>query len=401
MFFFSSFLPFYIKKHSCLQVTRLLRYFLSTNFADSQIILYIYRKLTKLTEPMDQYYLYHYSFSDRQNLQRSINFDKNVEESLAATKDKNLWLDRLFGGRNTFVRIQTVKKGKGADKYPCTVLNHEDRIVFLRIENEKLLSVYKKTKSNPSDIAIIDKIDVTTNPYSYVIIDCREGKDMIAIKQSTDAFRSTDIIAKLLQESLNSMMENLPYSFELIIEPITMPKDFWDYNRHLIKKEGRNVKKMTIYFKAGSINPKVESFINNTPYIKRLLKEDWSASHGQVTLYDPVGSKVVDGRKRDIKNIIELITSNIDDTVFGISLLYNNGIEITCGKDIRLPYPMKEETFLMLFVKDLIGETTISLWLDQASDFISKQKNEKLTENRRKRKAAKKVSELSSALSLF
>ena len=61
---------------------------------------------------MDQYYLYHYSFSDRQNLQRSINFDKNVEESLAATKDKNLWLDRLFGGRNTFVRIQTVKKGK-------------------------------------------------------------------------------------------------------------------------------------------------------------------------------------------------------------------------------------------------------------------------------------------------
>ena len=197
------------------------------------------------------------------------------------------------------------------------------------------------------------------------------------------------------------MMENLPYSFELIIEPITMPKDFWDYNRHLIKKEGRNVKKMTICFKAGSINPKVESFINNTPYIKRLLKEDWSASHGQVTLYDPVGSKVVDGRKRDIKNIIELITSNVDDTGFGISLLYNNGIEITCGKDIRLPYPMKEETFLMLFVKDLIGETTISLWLDQASDFISKQKNEKLTENRRKRKAAKKVSELSSALSLF
>ena len=118
-------------------------------------------------------------------------------------------------------------------------------------------------------------------------------------------------------------------------------------------------------------------------------------------MYDPVGSKVVDGRKRDIKNIIELITSNVDDTGFGISLLYNNGIEITCGKDIRLPYPMKEETFLMLFVKDLIGETTISLWLDQASDFISKQKNEKLTENRRKRKAAKKVSELSSALSLF
>ena len=79
-FFVPSFLPLYIKKHSCLQVTRLLRYFLSTNFADSQIILYIYRKLTKLTEPMDQYYLYHYSFSDRQNLQRSINFDKNVEE---------------------------------------------------------------------------------------------------------------------------------------------------------------------------------------------------------------------------------------------------------------------------------------------------------------------------------
>lgn len=350
---------------------------------------------------MDHYALYHYSFSERLFYQQSFNYEENVENSPEETTDKNLKFDRLFGGRNTIVRIQKVKKGTGADKYPCTVLHHDDRIVFLRIENEKLLSVYQKTHLNPSDIASIDKVDVTTNPYSYVIIDCREGKDMIAIKKSSDAFRSTDTIAKLLEESLNSMMERLSYSFELTIEPVTMPKDFWDYNRHLIKKEGRNVKKMTIYFKAGSINPKVESFINNTPYIRRLLKEDWSASHGQVILYDPLGSKVVDGRKRDIKNIIELITSNVDDTGFGISLLYNNGIELTCGKDVSVDYPMEEETYLMLFVKDVLGEKRISLWLDMASDYISKQKNETNTKKRGERKTPKQVSEISSTLSIF
>lgn len=350
---------------------------------------------------MGNYALYYYTFSDKKSFQQSFNYEEIVEDVSAATTDKNLWLDRLFGGRNTNVRIQRVKKGSGADKYPCTVINHEDRIVFLRIENEKLLSVYQKHHSNPSDIASIDKIDVTTNPYSYVIIDCREGKDMIAIKKSSDAFRSTDTIAKLLEESLNSMMEQLSYSFEIAIEPVTMPKDFWDYNKYLIKKKGRKIRKMTIYFKAGSYDPKIESIINNTPYLKRLLKERWSAPHGQVILYNPLSPQVVDGRKHDIKNIIEIISSNVFDTGFGISISYDNGIEISCGKDIRVDYQMKEETFLMLFVKDVIGETKISSWLDKASNYISKQKNETYTENRRKRKPAKQVSEMSSTLSLF
>ena len=55
------------------------------------------------------------------------------------TVDKNLGLDRLFGDRNTDVRIQRTKKRvAGADKFPCKVLAHgKGRVVWLRLENEK------------------------------------------------------------------------------------------------------------------------------------------------------------------------------------------------------------------------------------------------------------------------
>ena len=226
---------------------------------------------------MDIYALYTYSYCPAEAVQGDLFLSRDVKVDME-TEDKNLWLDRLFGDRNTDVRIQRMKKrGAGADKFPCKVLAHgTGRVVWLRLENEKIRRMWVKRQSaTPYEPEIIKKEDIAENPFSHIFLDCREGKNLIAVMKENDAWRNTDIEAELLQESLNMLMQNTGYGFGIKIEPVTVPKDYWEYNRHLILKDKLRVKKMTIYFGTGTLDPRVMEYINQTPLLKRLLKEVW------------------------------------------------------------------------------------------------------------------------------
>ena len=352
---------------------------------------------------MDTYSLYTYKFIPIEKLQDNFFIPYNIKID-QSTEDKNLWLDRLFGERNTDVRIQKINKnGKGTDVFPCKVLAHgSGRVVWLRLENEKVRRLWVKRRSlNPSMPDPIKKEDVAENPFSYIFIDCREGKNLIAIKKENDAWRNTDIMARLLEESLNIIMQDNGYGFGIKTEPVTASKDYYDYNRKLILKDKRKVKKMTIYFGSGTIDPKITAYIKSTPILNRLLKEMWEAKRGKLELENPQGSRIVDRRKRDFKNIITLIGSNITSDAFGLSLVYDNGEEVVCGKEVKLMYPMKSDTISMLFSQNLFGEFPIDDWLDSAVEYINKQKNGTPSKTNRNKKAPKHARNTSSSLDVL
>ncbi len=346
---------------------------------------------------MDSYALYNFSFEETKEIQGDFTISEVVERP-DPSMDKNLWLDRLFGDRKADVRIQRVKKNLDADKYPCTVLAHQDRVIWLRLENEKAVSIYVKSQNNPTDIDAIKKEFRQSNPYSFIFIDCREGRKLIAIKKETDAWRNTDTIAKLLEVSLNALMEVLNYAFRIRIKPETMPRDFMGYNSWLIKKDNRKVKKMVIKFKSGSIDPEVEAKIRRSPLLSRLLKEMWLAPSGELILNNPEGSRIVDKRLVDIQRIIELILCLGVHSGFGLSLSYDDGLEVSCGEEVRINYEMEASTLQMLFEEtgsDLFGEYEINKWLDRAANHIITMKNEETTATKRNRKAPKHVQDAS------
>lgn len=96
---------------------------------------------------MDIYALYEYNYCPAETLTGDL-FTQGEAKADMKAEDKNLWLDRLFGERNTDVRIQRAKKkGAGADKFPCKVLAHGNRVVWLRLENEKIRRMWMKHKS--------------------------------------------------------------------------------------------------------------------------------------------------------------------------------------------------------------------------------------------------------------
>jgi hypothetical protein len=351
---------------------------------------------------MDSYALYSYDYCSAEAVQSDLFISQDAKVDIS-TEDKNLWLDRLFGKRNADVRIQRTKKnGAGADKFPCKVLAHGGRVVWLRLENEKIRRMWVKHQSTtPHEPDPISQEFIAENPFTYIFLDCREGKNLIAIKKENDAWRNTDVTARLVEESLNLLMQNACYGFGIMIKPETVTKDFWDYNRRLIIKEKIKVKKMTIYFGAGTLDPRVIDYINHTPIIKRLQKEMWEAKRGKLELDEPFGPRIVDKRKRDFKNIIELIGSNLTSDAFGLSLVYDDGQELVCGKDVKLIYSMKADTFSMLFSQNLFGEYKINDWLDGAVEFIKKQKDGTSTETKRKRNDPRHLQDTSAALDLL
>ena len=352
---------------------------------------------------MDTYALYTYTFCPAEAVQGDFFIPQEKKVDLS-TEDKNLWLDRLFGDRNADVRIQRLKKhGAGADKFPCKVLAHGNgRVVWLRLENEKIRHIWVKHRSStPLEPDPISKDDIADNPFSHIFLDCREGKNLIAIMKENDAWRNTDIAAQIVEESLNLLMQNAGYGFGIKIMPVTVAKDYWDYNRQLILKDKRRVKKMTIYFGAGTLDPRVIDYINNTPILKRLQKEMWEAKRGKLELVEPFGPRIVDSRKRDFKNIIELIASNLTSDTFGLSLAYDDGQEVICGKDVKLTYTMEADMLEMLFSQNLFGEFEINKWLDKAANYIKEQKDGTIAETKRKKKAPRHVQDTSAILDLL
>lgn len=349
---------------------------------------------------MDNYALYNLCFEDIEAVQGDFTISEVVEKPYPSM-DKMLWLDRLFGERKTDVRIQRVKKNVGADKYPCTVLAHKDRVVWLRLENKKAVSLFVKQHSI-DEVDPIYKEDRDSYPYSFIFIDCREGKNMIAIKQEPAAWRKPDTVALLLQESLNAMMESLNYAFRIRIRPETLPRDFFEYNSNLIKKKHMKVRRMTIRFKSGSIDPEVEAKIKRSPILSRLLKEMWLAPSGELVLNNPEGRRIVDKRLVDVQRIIELILCLGSHSGFGFSLAYEGGMELSCGEEVRLSYDMEANTLKMLFDQnlgqDLFGEYEINKWLDRAANYIKSMKDEETAGTERKRKTPKHVQDTSREL---
>ena len=120
-------------------------------------------------------------------------------------------------------------------------------------------------------------------------------------------------------------------------------------------------------------------------------------SGGKIEYNDPLGEKVFTERSKDLKGIIEVIGSSLTDPGFGLSLVYEDGLEVSCGKDMRLDFGMDTETEINLFVDDIFGRK-VELWLDKAKKHIEEYKHEQIVEPRRERKRAKGIQNPSAVL---
>ena len=324
---------------------------------------------------MDRYAIFSYGFTDLP-LERDWTLCEQTVRPESSDDHRRSMLDQLFGARNTTFTFKEYNKSD-ADNYPCTVLAHPEGFILLRIERPKEVNVYDKHESQRGEAARIDKRWVPSFPYIYVVIDCRQGRGcQIAVSIDSNAWRSSDKVAELVQENVNRQLKSLSRGFGIRVKPELMKLDFVSHSRNLIKKKRLSVNRMTIYFTRGMINPKVEEIIKEEPFIKRLLKSMFDAQHGQLTLYDPDVQKILANKARILEHLVTLVGSDPVSEPFRLKMNYSDGSAYSCGKDVRMEFLMDDMTFAaMLGEGSLFPEHEIGAWFDGVTRDIDEQRN--------------------------
>lgn len=282
----------------------------------------------------------------------------------------------LFGTKNTLFRVQE-EKNDGAKKYVCKVYGNDHRIVALRLQNDKEEHYYQEEPVPNDPMGKVKKKSIASTPCTYVIIDCRPGCNIIAVKVEYDAWRNTDTVRDLMESSINLYLESNSLGFRVQLLTKMQSREFFGYSKKRIRKDGRTVKKMTISFKTGKLNPKIEAIINNSDYLKRLfgLINKYGGESGTMTMNQPIGPKLIDRRRHDIENIVALISS--DPKGYSLDMTFDDNVTLHCGKDTRAELPMEPEGSLELFHNGTKAKKTKQLMIN----FDGTQKSDELDEN--------------------
>lgn len=253
----------------------------------------------------------------------------------------------LFKPINNLFHVQK-DEGDTAKKYTCEIFGNDSRIVALRLFNMKEEHYWEIVSSPHDPMGFVERKSQPSTPCTFVIIDCRPGKNILAVKVETEAWRNTDTVRDLMEESINRHLESLSCGFRVKLYTKMESRNFYEYSKKRIKKEGRWVKKMIIHFKTGKLDPEVEAVINSSDYLRRLfILINKYALSGAMTLDQPIGPKLIDKRRHDIENIIALIMS--DPQGYGLDLTFDDNVTLHCGKDTRAELPMEPEGALELF----------------------------------------------------
>lgn len=326
---------------------------------------------------MDKYAIYYYKFK---NAPVEGNFLKGTSVVSPDTSEEHCreMIYALFGEKNAELNFKKVKKNS-ADFYPGIVMARAEGLVLLRVENPKEVTVWEKHTSPPGKAANIDKRKVPSNPYSFIIIDCRSGHNMIAIQVDSSVWRNTDLVADLIQENVNRKLEADGRGFAIEVKPQVLHIDFVTLSRRLIKKDRMPVTKMTVYLTRGLINPKVEDIVKNDPYLKDMHKRMFEASSAECSYNYPNGMRILDGRSKMLEHFVMLIGSE-PSGAFRLRLSYADGSSYICGKDVRMEFQMSDDAFLgMLGIGNLFPEHEMGAWLDHVANEIDKQRNATIT----------------------
>jgi len=311
---------------------------------------------------MDKYAIYHYELTKRKVIQGDLMEDEQFVVPQMEHAQENF--DHVFGDKGTEMRIQKEKRrGTGADKYPCHVIAHDRKVVLLRLENVKSVTVYESQPTLGS-IPNIEKKKYESNPPCFIIIDNREGKAQIAIQIDTAAWSKTNIVRDLLEENLDRELER--FGLSIRIRSKMQKSDYWNYVTYRQRKEGRGIKKMTFQFPNVKIRPSIETAIGLSSHLRNMMEliNRLGAGQGELSIQPPTNDYLLKRKLNDIKNIVALCSSSAD---YSLSVTFDDDITYRCNENLRAELPMNIPQAIEHFKngqKTFLYEYDIERWLD-------------------------------------
>lgn len=315
---------------------------------------------------MNKYAIYTYKLTERPRRNEIVSTE---EEAVIENMEPEKRFELLFGKeRGAELSIQKLRKNYTADKYSCQVLNHDENIILLRLVNDKNVNIWEEQPTT-APVSKIEKTKRKSKPFCYIIVDNRVGMRQIAIQSDSAAWRNTNDVKDLLQESLNRLLDTLNYGLGIIIYSKLMPSSFWDYVDYKRKKEKVYIKSMTFSFTNHKRHPEID--------IRSALSSEWrhfdsfmdlvdnmGAGKGEIRLTPPKNNELLKDRRRaDIKHLVEIcMNSN-----YSLSVTFSDDVTYKCNENLRAEFPMSDEGIRVEFEKsvhDLFNGYKLAVWLN-------------------------------------
>ena len=341
---------------------------------------------------MEKYAIYSYKLTEKESQGNTLFSSEDNPISKLSLGER---FELIFGKEpGASVNIQKFMKNRTSDKYPCKVLKHTFNIILLRIENKKKVAIWEKTLEE-KPIPMIEKKTRPSNPYCYVIIDNRENFRQIIIQSGSAAWKNTNDVKDLLQESLNWIMTTNDYGTEIRIKSKMQPSKFWEYVDMKRKKENVYIKSLVFSFTNHIRRPDID--------VKKALSSEWKhfdsfmswvdrlgGDRGEFKIMPPKNEALMKRKLADIKHMVEICANNN----YGLSITFSDDVTYKCNQELRAEFPM-EEIIRLNFEQgyiDLFINSELLIWLN---DVKSKTKDyDEIEEVRPKpgRKLKQKVS---------
>lgn len=314
-------------------------------------------------------------------------FFQESDESIKKYASAEECFGSFFNSKHSFQLpiLKSKRRGKEKtqefEKYNCEVARHENGIILMTIENNK----FKHT--------IIDKKDHKNphHPFCNIIIDNRQGKQIIGIERNSAFDNNTDKVAQLLAHGMGMLMK--PYHKKMTINRLKKRNtEFWSVVDDVITKFKDAVKQIRLDFNgeeeknSGDLVQLLSSLARKTESIAVFMLN--AEGDGEVKLQEI---------HEDLTNMAKvcLAQKNYDLSVkfkkFGI---YRYGSDLLAQFGIEEEYitQFEEGTKVLDFYKeatDFEGNIQnvyeLEEWLNKLGELLNEYKNDTIPTGRKSR----------------
>ena len=300
-------------------------------------------KKIKKNNTMETFYIYRYEFKEYKDLK----FEYEDEETIPVEEARNYFGECLDKER---LKI-TKQKGRGGERVECKnkVLGRQDNIFAMYICNDK-------------DVKIMDAYDEkkeSSKPLCHLIIDNRLVPGIIAVQKVPSAFKDPDVVIRILNESLNTRLNNKGLQIEL--KTFVSKKEFREIMRERTAR-GEKIDHINFKFPPKADLTELDNLVENE-YISSLivmqkLRQKMKSTIGSMSFGSTKKQKMelVDDVAEDMISVMGYCI----DHEYTMSVKFTKGQTIESKGNIRMMQSLDMKRFTDFVNGELLMEREVS-----------------------------------------
>lgn len=308
-----------------------------------------------------------YKFKLFECQQRNMYLSKGNSDKVLEDAQKHL--GSFFEGNKITISFNSSNENNDHTLYPNDIIANREKVILLRINNVIQKSLVREDNTSRGRIPNYNEVKENSYPYSYVIIDNRDGIGQIAIERSSAWGSNTDKVRDILQQSLHAKLADT-YGLDISIDAKMSSTKFWDFIHYRLKKENDQITKIQFSF------PNKKKVLPiDTPTIKNenirammnIAEISGAIKSAFQMEFDSEGNDKINEKNQDLAEMVNICANN----AYELSVYFKDFKVYRCNENVFADYALDHATLNSFQIGDRIfsetkdeGEFMLLQWLD-------------------------------------